>query len=184
MKKINDLIAWLYILGTIVMGFVLLLLVSGWLGKEDYLETVIRGQLESPAGIITGFIMIILGLIFLKMRLSAGTKDKYISFDNPEGEVTLSIKAIEDFVRRVGHEFGQVVDMSSKIVPAHGGLKVKVKVSLLAGSNVPQLTENIQHEIKSRVQNILGIENVLGIEVNVNKIIPRAGQEEEVSVHD
>ncbi len=44
MKKINDLIAWLYILGTIVMGFVLLLLASGWLGKEDYLETVIRGS--------------------------------------------------------------------------------------------------------------------------------------------
>lgn len=179
MKRINDLIAWLYILGTIILGFILLLGASGWLGNKDYLEAVISGQLSSQTGILAGIIMIVAGLIFLKMRISARTGDKCISFDNPEGEVTISIKAIEDFVKRVGQEFSQIVDMSSQIVPVHGGLKVKVKVSLLAGSNVPQITENIQHVIKSRVQNILGIESILGIEVNVSKIIPGTGSEEE-----
>lgn len=179
MRALNNLIAWLYIMGTVVLGLILILSVSGWYELRENIELTVNEQLNSPTGIWTGLALIMLGLLFLSMRLKAETGGRTISFDNPEGEVTIAIKAIEDFVKRVGQEFSQVIEMTPAILAARDGIKVKAKTVLIAGTNVPRLSESIQHTIKSRLQNILGIENVVGIEINVSKLIVKEGVTEE-----
>lgn len=181
MKLLNNLIAWLYIMGTIVLGIVLILSVSGWYGIKTNLELTINEQLNSPAGILTGLVLILIGLLFLAIRYKAGKGERSISFDNPEGEVTISIKAIEDFVKRVGQEFSQVIEMTPAILAAKDGIKIRVKTALVAGSNIPRLAESIQHTIKTRMQNILGIENITMVEVNVSKLITKPGVTEETA---
>lgn len=181
MKLLTNLIAWLYIMGTIVLGIVLILSVSGWYGIREDIELTINTQLNSPTGVWTGLVFVLFGLLFLSIRIKAGRSERNISFDNPEGEVTISIKAIEDFVKRVGQEFSQVIEMTPAIMAVRDGIKVKVKASLVAGSNVPRLAESIQHTIKSRMQNILGIENITMVEVNVSKLITKPGITEETS---
>ncbi len=181
MKLLSNLIAWLYVMGTIVLGLVLILSVTGWYGVRENIALTINEQLNSPRGIWTGIIFVLLGLLFLSIRVKAGKTERSISFDNPEGEVTISVKAIEDFVKRVGQEFSQVIEMTPAIMAARDGIKVKVKTSLVAGSNVPRLAESIQHTIKTRMQNILGIENITMVEVNVSKLISKGGIVEETS---
>ncbi len=179
MKALNNIIAWLYIMVTVILGLVLILSASGGFGFKENVELFVSGQLNSPSGIWTGLILVMLGLLFLAMRLKAGTGPRSISFDNPEGEVTISVKAIEDFVRRIGQEFSQVIEITPTILPVRDGIKIKVKTVLTAGSNVPRLSENIQRMIKTRMQNILGIQNVAKIEINVSKIVTKEGEVEE-----
>lgn len=179
MKALNNIIALLYILGTVALGLVLIVSVSGMFGVKENIELVVNEQLNSPTGMWTGFALVILGLLFLNMRVKAEKGGRTISFDNPEGEVTISVRAIEDFVKRVGQEFSQVIEMTPAILAARDGIKVKAKTVLIAGSNVPRLSESIQHTIKSRMQNILGIENVIGIEINVSKLVVKEGVVEE-----
>lgn len=181
MKSLSNLIAWLYIMGTILLGIALILSVSGWYGLKENIELTINEQLNSPAGIWTGLVLILFGLLFLSIRLRAGKTERSISFDNPEGEVTIAVKAIEDFVKRVGQEFSQVIEMSPLVMAARDGIKVKVKTQLVAGSNVPRLAESIQHTIKGRMQNILGIENITMVEVNVSKLVTKGGAAEETA---
>lgn len=180
MKRLNDFIAWLYIMGTVVLGLVLILSVSGWWGLKEKMDSTVADLLNSSTGIWAGLCMVILGLVFLSLRVRAGRATKSISFDNPEGEVTVSIKAIEDFVRRVGSEFSQVLELIPVILPSHEGIKISAKTTLVAGANVPRLAESIQNNIKARIQNILGIENITGVEVHVTKLVAKKGEKKEV----
>lgn len=179
MKKINDFIAWLYIMITIAAGLLLIVSVSGWYGLKEKTELYLSEQLNSPTGVWTGFCLVVLGLLFLYLRIKAEVKQKTISFDNPEGEVTISVKAIEEFIKKVGYEFHNVIEMVPIIIPVRDGLKIKVKTSLETGSNVPRLAESIQNTIKSRMQNILGIENVTKVEVHISKLHTKQQSDEE-----
>lgn len=179
MRVLNNIIALLYILGTIVLGLILILSVSGMYGLKESIELMVNEQLNSPTGIFTGCVFVILGLLFLSIHLNVEKAGRTISFDNPEGEVSISVKAIEDFVKRVGQEFSQVIEMVPTIIPVRDGIKVKARIVLVAGANVPRLTESIQHTIKSRMQNILGIENVVGVQINVSKLVIKEGVAEE-----
>ena len=179
MKWLNDFIAWLYIIGTVVIGMLLILSVSGWYGLRENLDLAAADVLNSPTGIWTGIVMILLGLLFLSFRVKAGRAARSISFDNPEGEVTISIKAIEDFVKRVGQEFPQVLELNPTILPSNGGVKISAETTLIAGTNVPRLAERIQSNIKTKMQNILGIENVTGVEVHVSKLTTQKGEVQE-----
>lgn len=173
MKKLNSFISWLYIMGTIVVGVFLMLAVSGWSSMRERIELSLSSLLAGATGLWAGLSLIALGLIFLAIRAKANKTTRNISFDNPEGEVTISIKAVEDFVKKVGIEFAEVLDMSPKIKPAKDGIKVTAKTTMVAGVNVPKLAESIQRDIKSRLQNIMGIENISGVTVHVSKLVTR-----------
>lgn len=173
MKGLNSLISWLYIMLTIFLGIYLIFAVTGWYGLKDNTEFLVGTLLHSSRGVWAGFSLIVLGLVFLAIRLRANSVTKRISFDNPEGEVTVSMKAVEDFVRRVGQEFAQVLEITPSIMPVHDGVKISAKVSLAGGINVPRFAESLQREIKVRIQNVLGIENITSVEVHVNKIISK-----------
>lgn len=179
MKWLNNFIAWLYIIGTVIIGMLLILSVSGWYGLRENLDLAAADLFNSPTGIWTGMIMILLGLLFLSFRVKAGRSARSISFDNPEGEVTISIKAIEDFVKRVGSEFSQVLELNPTILPSNGGVKISAETTLIAGTNVPRLAESIQSNIKIKMQNILGIENVTGVELHVSKLTTKKGEVQE-----
>lgn len=179
MKRLNDFIAWLYIMVTIVLGLIFVLAVNGWYGLKDRTSLIVTELLNSSTGLWTGLVLVVLGILFLSFRVKAGKVTRKISFDNPEGEVTVSIKAIEDFVKRIGQEFPQVLELSPTVLPSNGGIKVNAKTTLIAGNNVPKLAENIQSSIKERMQNTLGIENVTGIEVNVVKLVEKRKESKE-----
>jgi uncharacterized alkaline shock family protein YloU len=123
----------------------------------------------------------LLGLLFLNMRVRTCAKEKNISFANPEGQITITVKAIEDFVEKAGQEFSQVVDLKPTIVAGKEGIKINAKVSLVAGAHVPRLAEGIQHTIKNRVQTVLGIENILSVEVHITKLVTKKGFKEEAA---
>lgn len=181
LKIINSIIAWVYILVTITLGLLLIVAVSGWYGVRESIDMYMCEQLNSPTGIWTGFALVFCGVLFFSLKMREGLAQKSISFDNPEGAVTITVKAIEEFVKRVSLEFSQVLEMKPSVLATREGLKIRAKLVLIAGSHVPRLVEGIQHTIKSRMQNILGIENITGVEIHISKLVTKAGGHEETS---
>ncbi|MFH1245587.1 MAG: hypothetical protein V1662_03805, partial [Candidatus Omnitrophota bacterium] len=53
------------------------------------------------------------------------------------------------------------------------GIDIDSRVSLWSDANIPQTTESIQAVIKSRLQEMLGIEEAIVVRVHVGKIIPK-----------
>ncbi len=114
---------------------------------------------------------IFVAYVSIKSRLAR--QEPSIAFDNPDGEVSISIKAIEDFVGRIGREFAEVKSLEPSIVARREGVQIELKVELWSGPNIPKLTERIQNVVKNQVQNILGIDNVQSVTLNVGKITAR-----------
>jgi len=170
MKALNNFITWLYIMFTVAAGLVIILSSGNIYNLRGIVNSITIDWFTGPAGIWTGLAVVMLGMLFFSLRIKAGYTPKTISFDNPEGEVTISIRAIEDFVKRIGHEFPDVQELSSFILPSHNGIKVSLKTTITANANVPNLAETIQNTIKAKMQNILGIENITSVELHISKL--------------
>ncbi len=181
MRVLVSLIRWVY---QIVAGLSLLLasaLLSSLAFELPFKRALVEAKMDAwiadpSSHFAMGGIGVLLAVIFfsyvvIKSRMAR--EEPSIAFDNPDGEVSISIKAIEDFVGRIGRDFAEVKTLETSIVARREGVQIVLKTELWSGSNIPKLTEKIQNVVKSQVQNILGIENVQSITMSVSKIIGR-----------
>lgn len=176
---LNSFISWIYIIITIILGAILVMAALGQYGMKENVELVVGNQLNGQNGIWIGLVVLLLGILFLNMRLKEIMSEKSITFANPEGKITITVKAIEDFVEKVGQEFSQVIDIKPSIISNKEGIKISAKAVLVAGTHVPRLAEGIQHTIKNRIQTILGIENITSVEVHISKLVAKKGNGDE-----
>jgi hypothetical protein len=181
MRAVLHATGWIYkiITGVVAVGvsFVLSSLSFSLPFDRDLILTKINAVVDSPDGKlscgIAGILTLAVALLYCYLKVKDSQRDATIAFDNPDGEVCISMTAIEDFVIRVGKEFSEIKHLEPKIKARKEGVDIKLKVELWSGMNLPKMTESLQNVIKSQVQNILGIENVHSVEVMVHKIISR-----------
>ena len=141
----------------------------------DFVQTA-RVISTSPWNWRLGIAFLLAGLVVILLKVREVRREQCIAFDNPEGEVAISMDAVEDFIRRVGMEFEGVKSLLPSIQAGAEGIGVSVRVDLWSGTNIPRLSEEMQTAIKMRVQDTLGI-NVSYVSVNVGKIIGGSADE-------
>lgn len=120
-----------------------------------------------------GFFLIFASIFIAQITLGKIRREKTIAFNNPDGQVTVSLSAIEEFIRRLSAILPEVKDLRSDVIAGKKCIDIDSRVSLWSDANIPQTTENIQATIKSRLQEMLGIEETIVVRVHVGKIIPR-----------
>lgn len=124
--------------------------------------------------LIGGIILFGAGLLPVILKVIELRRSRYVAFDNPEGEVAIALNTIEEFINRVGRDAEGVIELKPSINPRkRAGVEIILEVILEEGVNIPQLTEMIQHRVKTQVQELLGIENIGAIQINVVQIKPR-----------
>ncbi|MBD3378949.1 MAG: alkaline shock response membrane anchor protein AmaP [Candidatus Omnitrophica bacterium] len=127
-------------------------------------------ELQAAAGVFGAF-FILTGLWGTLRSLKKLKKSKLITFRNPDGEVTVSVSAIEGYVLRVAREIPGIKDVKSNVSVNKKGINIKSYVSMVAGTNIPEATEMIQMTVKSKVQDMLGVEEKINISMHINKIL-------------
>ncbi len=120
-----------------------------------------------------GFLLFIASIFIAQITLGKMQREKTIAFDNPDGRVTVSLSAIEDFVRRLSSSMSEIKDLRSNVVAGKKGIEINTRISLWADANIPQTTESIQAIIKNRIQEILGIEEPIVVRVHIGKIVQK-----------
>lgn len=126
---------------------------------------------------IMGVLLIIFSLLGANLSLGKMQREKTIAFSNPDGDVTVSLGAIEDFIRKVSRQINEVKELKSDVIAGKKGILITTRVILWSDINIPETTERIQRLIKSRLQEMLGLEDAITIKVHVIKI----AQKEETS---
>lgn len=122
------------------------------------------------------------------MRLSkTSSGESIIAFQNQDGEVTVSLRAIEDYIKKISRDISGINDVKAHVRALRQGIEAVCEVSLTAGANVPDITERIQMAVRNRLQSILGLEEKISIKMHVSRIIKAQkgseitqGQEEEM----
>lgn len=122
---------------------------------------------------ISGLLLIIIGLAVAQLACDRAQRERTIAFENPEGEVTISLSAIEDFIKRIFVDNAEIKELKPACVAGKKGIEVSSKVSLWQDVKIPEITEKIQTVIKSKLQQLLGIDESISVKVHVIKIIAK-----------
>ena len=121
---------------------------------------------------LTGILITVITLSVSRIMLGRFQREKTIAFNNPEGQVTISLSAIEDLIRRVSKQIPEVKDLRCDVrANKKGMIQITAKVTLWSNANIPEVTERIQSLVKSKVQDMLGLEETVTCSVHISKIV-------------
>lgn len=120
---------------------------------------------------ITGILLIFISIMVLQITMGKIKREKTIAFENPDGQVTISLTAIEDFIKRAIKQLPEVKELKPNVRASKKGITIINKVILFSDIHIPETTEKIQNIVKTRVQDMLGVEEPINIKVHVVKIV-------------
>lgn len=125
---------------------------------------------------ITGILLIFISVMVVQITMGKIQREKTIAFENPDGQVTISLTAIEDFIKRALKQLPEVKELRPNVRAGKKGITIVNKVILYSDINIPETTEKIQNIVKTRVQDMLGVEEPINIKVHVVKIVHKEEQ--------
>lgn len=133
---------------------------------------------------ITGGLLIFISIMVVQITVGVIQKERTIAFENPDGQVTISLTAIEDFIKRAMKQLPEVKESRPSVKAGKKGISIINKVILFSDINIPETTEKIQNIVKSRVQDMLGVEEPVEILVNVTKIVHKEERHKDIKKDD
>ena len=187
MKLVTSLGVFFYTVVFFIMGGFLIAAALGWLGAQDIYKIVDYMQLNLNSRIITGlagFLLIIINISLGQLILGRIEKEKTIAFNTPTGQVTIALQAVEDLIKRLTQNFAEIKEVRPDVIANKKGVEVNLKVVLQSEANIPDLTSHLQEMIKTRIQEMLGIEEQITVKVHVAKIITYVEKKKKGSTTD
>jgi uncharacterized alkaline shock family protein YloU len=121
---------------------------------------------------LSGILLILISFSFAQLILGRFQREKNIAFSTSSGEVTIALSAVEDLIRRLTGILPEIKELRPDVrATKKGAIVVDLKVALKSEANIPELTARLQEISKSKIQEVLGIEEQIIIKIHVTKII-------------
>jgi uncharacterized alkaline shock family protein YloU len=178
MNLVRPVIVVVFTACALFLGIILLwsfLSQKGIVGMPFDIEGTVRHLSTSPWNVRLGLALVAVGAGVILLKMRELRREQCIAFDNPGGEVAISMDAVEDFIKRTGKEFPGVKSLVPRLHAGPEGVGIAIRMDVWSGANIPKLSEEMQNAIKNKVQDSLGI-NVSYVSVSVGTI---AGGSEE-----
>ncbi|MBN1405459.1 MAG: alkaline shock response membrane anchor protein AmaP [Candidatus Omnitrophica bacterium] len=174
MRPLPTIIIVFYTIAFIAIGFFFIAIWSGFL-TLDQIQIYYEAYNLRPNIGIAGVIFILISIFITHITFGTIQRERTIAFNTPDGQVVISLSAIENFIKRLGNQMSDIKDMRPDVIATKKGVSISARISLWSDSNIPDVTERIQGIIKNKVQDMLGIEEPIITKVHITKIIPREG---------
>lgn len=126
----------------------------------------------SMTAVGVGTVLLILNYFFWRSLTADRLRDKTIAFENPSGRVTVSLKALEDLIRREIARIPEVKEVRPSLKAGKSGLVIDARVILNADVNIPEMTSVLQDRVKYKIQDTMGVEEKVVVRIDVIKIVP------------
>ncbi|KPK98446.1 MAG: hypothetical protein AMJ95_04215 [Omnitrophica WOR_2 bacterium SM23_72] len=121
---------------------------------------------------LSGALLILISYSFAQLILGRFQQEKTIAFPTSVGQVTIALSAVEDLVRRLTGILPEIKELRPNVrATKKGSIVVDLRVVLKSEANIPELTSRLQELARSRIQEVLGIEEQIIIRIHVAKII-------------
>lgn len=140
----------------------------------DYTQASVNTRLVVG---LCGLLVIVISYSFAQMILGRMEREKTIAFKNPQGVVTISLSAIEDLIKQFTQIMPELKELRPDVIASKKGIVVKLRVALRSEANLPELTARLQEITKSKIQEVLGVEEQIIIRIHISKIISHEERE-------
>jgi len=114
--------------------------------------------------------LLLIDLLTLAPR--QGENARFVTFRSKDGQVSISVRAIREFLQRVASEFAAVKDMHCSIRSRRNSLSISVDLRVTADEYVPELCQTLQERIRESLREQLGIPRIGGVVVRIREILP------------
>ncbi len=163
-----------YLIISFFTGGVLILASLHYMSSVYFENLLIFIYSDPKIRIITGLIglwIIIRCISAIQSSIAKNIREKTIAFEGNSGEVSISLTALEDMIKKNLSEFSELKEVKPFVTASKKGLQVIMRVVLTSYTNIPEFTERIQSLIRERLQSMLGIEEEIRIKVEIRKIV-------------
>jgi len=127
---------------------------------------------------LSGLLLILVSYSFAQLILGRFQREKTIAFTTPSGEVTIALSAIEDLIKHFVVIIPEIKELKPDVIATKkGSIVVNLRVTLKSEANLPELTSRLQEITKSKIQEVLGIDEQIIIRIHISKIISREERE-------
>lgn len=157
----------------IAIGLVLIVFSLNLLLPRDISSLLDLAQSSQNSRIIIGLsgaILILVSFSFAQIILGKFQRERTIAFSTSSGQVTISLTAVEDLIRRLTGIIPEIKELRPNVVANKKGIIVDMRVILRSEANIPELTSRLQDIAKSKIQEVLGLEEQIIIRIHVAKI--------------
>ncbi len=157
----------------IIIGLALIVFSLNLLLPQDINNLFIYAQGNQNSRVIIGLsgaLLILISFSFAQVILGKFQREKTIAFATSSGQVTISLSAVEDLIRRLAGIIPEVKELRPNVVANKKGIIVDMRVVLRSEANIPELTSRLQDITKSKIQEVLGLEEQIIIRIHVAKI--------------
>jgi len=163
-----------YAVVIILIGFTFIVFSVNLILPQDISNLLIYLQTSLNSRIIVGLsgvLLILVSFSFAQLILGRFQREKTIAFTTSSGEVTIALSAVEDLIRRLSGIIPEIRELRPDVIATKKGLIVDLRVVLKSEANIPELTSRLQEITRSKIQEVLGIEEQIIIKIHVAKII-------------
>lgn len=122
---------------------------------------------------LSGLLLILVSFSFAQLILGRFQREKTIAFTTPSGEVTIALSAVEDLIKQLTFVIPEIKELRPDVIATKKGILVDLRVVLRSEANIPDLTSRLQEITKSKIQEVLGLEEEIIIRIHIAKIISR-----------
>jgi hypothetical protein len=119
---------------------------------------------------LSGVLLILISFSFAQIILGKIQRERTIAFATSSGQVTISLSAVEDLIRRLAGIIPEVKELRPNVVANKKGIVVEMRVVLRSEANIPELTSRLQDITRSKIQEVLGVDEQIIIRIHVAKI--------------
>ncbi len=160
------------VIGTLLVGLALNLVnIQAICG---YLEGLsLSGYNFNSPRYLLGFIgaaLLLLALRYFQMTFTSSRRNRAINFESPDGNVSITLFAIEDMLRRMLEERKEVAHIRPKVFLRRKQIEVVTRGVLAAEVNLIDFTKEIQDAVKKKLHILLGEEKEVRVNLEIRKV--------------
>ncbi|MCX5702292.1 MAG: alkaline shock response membrane anchor protein AmaP [Candidatus Omnitrophica bacterium] len=158
----------------VLIGIILIIFSLNLFQSPDIIAVIDYIQSNTNPRIITGLsglLLIVISFSFAQLILGRFQRERTIAFTTASGEVTIALSAVEDLIKRLGHIIPEIKELRPDVIATKKGIIVDLRVILKSEANIPELTSRLQEITRSKIQEVLGVEEQIIIKIHVAKII-------------
>ncbi len=163
-----------YAVVLILVGMILIIFSLNLLQPQDINNLLAYMQYNFNSRIIVGLcglLLIVISFSFAQLILGRFQRERTIAFTTASGEVTIALSAVEDLIKRLAGVIPEIKELRPDVIATKKGIVVDIRVVLKSEANIPDLTSRLQEITRSKIQEILGLEEQIIIKIHVVKII-------------
>ena len=127
MNILNRITMLFFLVIFVAIGLFLLLVSVKFIQSEPLLNALdyIYASMNLRMGVaVVGGLLILISIAAYQFTVARIERQKNIAFNNPDGQVTISLSAIEEFIKRIGSSLPEIKELKSDCIATKKGIEI------------------------------------------------------------